>query len=663
MTRSCIPQCARFVAALMLTVPLFAVTAEADEADSRIYTGEDGQIYARPLPVPGHLLNPWPEAWEAEFWQRVQPAIDRYGNSAPRGGTYGENEKNYYPRAMFNFVAGNRDRALRALQEQDNQADPHHAHMLGIDYFWTFTLKGQMRKYFYFGPYLDDDYHQRMYDAAKVWTEQDPAEREHPRFGTGSGEYGYGPEQRGYWVDRRGTDNMRIMRYGSVYLMAEETGNTETAERYKDHIRTYVRQLYHVGMSEWDSPNYHGHTLAPFHNIYDFADDEQVQAMAKAGLDWLYTAAALKYWRGGFGGGAMARHHGGGSYEVFHSSPAHPLYLYFGDTAIPDPVQDRDDVHHLTSAYRPPPAVAELAHKDFDRPVELFATKPPYEIWQPGEEDFQPRYWETMYFGETFQMGSVVSRRHEQTWAVAPFSLMAWNSERGVDYFVARSDPMPGNSRKNPGDQIGQYRNLMIWLRPADDEDHEAFHFLVPDSAERYVDDGVWFFEYGKTWIAVRPINLTAYETAEHDRDKRYPHETFLRAEMQGEALAGFTMEVGEPGAQYATFAEFRKAVVEQGALDVSALDQGTAELTGATGERLAVTFNPDHDLPRVARDGEVIDWQDRLDLYATAPGSPNPSPVTLGWRAGRLRVEAGGRAFEGTFDEDGTYRFTNESQ
>ncbi|MFP4192499.1 MAG: hypothetical protein ACLFU6_10555 [Candidatus Hydrogenedentota bacterium] len=638
---------------------LLAATLPAEAEEERIYTHEDGTIRARPLPVPERLANPWPDAWEDQMWRRAQPAIERYGEEPPRGGTFGENEKNYYPRAMFNIMARNRERGLEALQEEDNQADDHHAHTLGIDYYWTFTLKGQMRKYFYFGPYLDEDYRQRMYDAAEIWTEEDPAEREHPRFGTGSGEYGYGPEQRGYWVDRRGTDNMRIMRYGSVYLMAEETGNEQTADVYEDHIRTYVRQLFHVGMPEWDSPNYHGHTQSAFHNIHDFAGDEHVQGMAKAGLDWLYAAAALKYWRGGFGGGAMARHHGGGNYEVFQASPVHPLYLYAGDTPIENPRHDRDDVHHLTSGYRPPPAVVELARKSFERPVELYATKPPYDVWEPGDEDFMPRYWETMYIGETFQMGSVVSEEPEQTWAVAPFSLMAYNSERGVDYFVARSDPMPGNSRKNPGDQIGQYANLMIWLRPAGDPDHEAFYFLAPDSAEVREEEGVWFFEYEDTWIALHPIHLASYEVAEHDREEHYAQETFLRAAIEGETYGGFAMEVGEAG-EHDSFEEFREAVLEQSRLDTGALDEGAVELAGTDGKTLALTFNQEHDLPDVVRDGETVDWRERLDLYATAPESPNRSPIELGWREGELRIEAGGEVFEGRFDKDGSYTFEN---
>ncbi len=634
---------------------LLLAPASADHPQ-RIYTDEeDDLIHVDPIPVPEEHNNPWPQDWEDAFWERANRAIEKIGNERPRGGTWGENEKNYYPRAMFNFLAGNRDRALRALEETDVQADSHHAHTKGIDLYWTFTLKGQVRKYFFFGPWLDEDYKDKMTEAARIWTEKDPTEREHPEFGTGSGEYGYGPEQRGYWVDRRGTDNMRAMRDGSIYLFAEATGNEEVRQIAKQRIQDYVVMLYHVGMKEWDSPNYHGHTLAPYHNIYDFAEDPEVRKLAKAALDWLYTAGALKYWHGGFGGGAMSRHHGGGSYGVFRASPVHPLYLYVGDTMKPNPSHDRDDVHHITSPYRPPQAVVKLAQKQFDRPVEMFSTKPAYTNWKPGE-DFEPRFWETMFIGETFQMGSAVSERYEQVWAIAPFSLMAVNSERGVDYFIARSDPMPGNSRKNPGDQIGQYRNLMVWLRPQD-EDHPEFHFLSAASAALEDEDGIWFWEYEDTYLAVRPINLGQRQETELDEDAtdRYPDEAFHHAAIEDE-YGGFALEVGERG-EYDNFDAFKSAVLENSSLDTDRVDEGIVELTGADGHTLRLGFNEDQDMPRVYRDGERHIWEDHKDLYKPVD---TDGPVSLGWKEGTLRVKAGDHEFTSTVTQDGEVSFEN---
>ncbi|MFM7717323.1 MAG: hypothetical protein ACKO7A_32840, partial [Microcystis sp.] len=88
----------------------------------------------------------------------------------------------------------------------------------------------------------------------------------------------------------------------SVYLMAEETGNEATRQLYKSKIKRYVSALYNIGMGEWDSEVYHGHTFAPYLNLYDFAQDTEVKQWAKMALDWLSMAASVKYYRGGWGG-------------------------------------------------------------------------------------------------------------------------------------------------------------------------------------------------------------------------------------------------------------------------------------------------------------------------------------------------------------------------
>ncbi len=118
-------------------------------------------------------------------------------------------------------------------------------------------------------------------------------------------------------------------------------------------------------------------------------------------------------------------------------------------------------------------------------------------------------------------------------------------------------------------------------------------------------------------------------------------------------------MEVGEAG-EHDSFEEFREAVLEQSRLDADAVGEGAVEFTGSDGKTLALTFNHEHDLPHVARDGRAVEWGERLDLYATAPESPNPSPIELGWREGVLTIEAGGEVFEGRFDKDGSYTFEN---
>lgn len=589
-------------------------------AQDLVTRDDKGRIVARVPVVDDGLRNPWTPAMEEEFLERAQHVYEKF-KGVRWGGNVLEQEKDMYPKAMFGVLTGNQKAALEALQRPDVDTKDH-AHTLGIDLYWCFTLKGQLRKYFYFGPALDPSYRDRMKEAAKRWTEQDPVRRPHPVHGRGKGGQGWGPDDRGSWVDIRGTDNLRAMREIAVYLFAEEAGNEETRKLYLGRLQDHVVKLWQRGMSEWDSENYHGHSLTSWHNLYDFARATEAKKLGKAALDLLYTMGALKYWRGGFGG-PVCREYGNGS-VVFGSNASHPLWLAFGDSPRPDPVHDRDDVHLLTSAYRPPAAVVALARRDFPRPAELTATKPPYN-WSAPE----PRFFETQYYGATFQMGSVVSAAAEETWNIAPFKLMAWNTDRGVDYFVANTTPIAGHAAKKAGDQIAQSGPRLIWLRPS----AAPFQFLAPKSARIETQDGVRFYRYEKTWLAVHPFGDTAWaeETPDAKVAARYPDDRFDQA-----ALSGFALEAGEGD----SYEEFKTRAL-----------QGRPKRTDHVVEfgSLKVELNRRDDLPIVSVDGRRTELP--RDVYRSAP-------VTLS--AGSLRVIAGGKTFLAALGADGVYSFEN---
>lgn len=386
----------------LLCLAMFAPALSAD--DGMVYT-EDGQTKVRQVPVAEEFRNTaWPAEMEKGFWERANHAMDAHTAPA-KTATTGEHEKWNYPELMFNYLNSLRnpekwgslgEHAVRGLQVEDAQAGTDHKHTKGIDWYWCFTIKGQIRKYFYFGDLLDPSYRQRMYDSAKTWSaddprpsmelilsmeSKDPAVREHalklmremlvsreqllqfadqdaksqhqiqhvfaeharrlaedwptaeqlgtdvdaweawwktlsdagwevfeeyerlanprphPHYGVGTGPVGgaWDPKVRGMWADARNTDNLRAMRETTVYLMAEETGNEETRQKYKDDIRQHVAALYRIGMGEWDSENYLGHSITPVIGLYDFAEDPEVKMLAKAALDWMFASGAVKY--------------------------------------------------------------------------------------------------------------------------------------------------------------------------------------------------------------------------------------------------------------------------------------------------------------------------------------------------------------------------------
>lgn len=632
----------------LCAISLLPLACAGEAADDFVYTDGAGRIRVRPHPVPAELRNEWPRDWEDAFWDRANAAIKANAKGKGYGGSYFENEKAMYPNAMFGYLGGFRLPALAALQAEDADAKNWNTVTDGIDFFPCFTLKGQMRKYFLFGPQMDPAYVERMKRAAKTWTEKDPLRRPHP-FWKGE-KQGWTPATMNSWVDVRNTDNLQAMRETSVYLMAEETGNEAVRRLYADRIRTFVANLYLVGMGEWDSPNYHGHTFTAYLNLYDFARDREVQALAKAALDYFATVGAVKYWRGSFSGPSRR--------EYGHTTPrsggtADHLELYFGDAPGAPEGYDRDQAHLITSAYRPPKAVVNHAHKQFAKPVELFLAHPAYDALRGGAE--APEFHETRFIANTFELGTLAEGTGFGD--VNGFRLMAFSAVRGAEFFIANAtrDPFCIGAPKYGDSQVGrmntaQHRGACIVLNDPGDS---PFLFQAPASAAVEVDGGVVFIRLERTWVALHPLNLAwEGEAGEPTRalQEKKPGEKVFAARGLGGKVAGFAMEVGE-AESHGGYDVFRKAVAAKSKVDASALAEGRVDFTAANGDAVAIRFGGAR--PDVWRAGKPHDFTTaHRAQIASADGGE--VPVFLGWKQGMLRVEAGGERFVSKVTETG---------
>ena len=194
----------------------------------------------------------------------------------------------------------------------------------------------------------------------------------------------------------------------ATYLFAEAAGNEEVRQVSWDRIREYGVTAFMNGIGEWDSENYISHTMSAYINLYDFAKDPQVKMHAKGILDWISMSMAVKYWRGGWAG-AVKRDYG--NIMAMRGNALVAGHLYFDDLGLKTD-GDRDDAHHITSAYRPLMAVVELARGQIAKPAELLITHPTYENWKKDSEgrsgrDY-PDFHETFFFGNTYRFGSLV---------------------------------------------------------------------------------------------------------------------------------------------------------------------------------------------------------------------------------------------------------------
>jgi hypothetical protein len=240
-------------------------------------------------------------------------------------------------------------------------------------------------------------------------------------------------------------------------------------------------------------------------------------------------------------------------------------------------------------------------------------------------------------------MGSVVSATGESD--VCPFRLGMNRGKDGVDVLTFSSKPH--FNAKHHGDQVGQYRNLLIWMHR---NPNRPCAWLLPAAVRVSAEKDVTFVEGEKTWLAIRTFGLNAFTRDSKAKEGVSPVRYFS-VKREDAGFYVMAVEVGEAG-DYDNLAAFKRAVFEKTTFDFSAAAEGRVTLTGSLGHKLEMTYNRQSDLPLLTRDGTTRNWDDPAEwaLWRT----PGGDLVSLGWKAGILKVKAGGHAYEGSFKLEG---------
>jgi hypothetical protein len=668
--------------------------------DTLVTQRPDGLLVINAPEVPKDQNNPWPAEEEERYIRQYNRYLEKIKNTRIKPNTYFENEKKWYGDAMLKYIATGDPQSLEALQSQDHQHQVWHKETNGIDYYACFTIKHQVRKYFQFGDGLDPAYKTQMFEGAKKWTAQDPLGREHYAFLPAKKNQGWGPDAKNSWVDVRTTDNLLWMRNVAVYLMAEETGNTETARIYKERIQKFVVALYRVGTGEWDSHNYLSHTIAPLHSLYDFAKDPEVRALAKAALDHYYTAAAIKYRNGNWNGPDKR------DYNAISPMTASPgiFSVMFGNNPVLNHA-DYDSVHIIGSAYRPPMAVLALARKEDLAGTEVFIQHAPYSSPMQGNYKTNPAYYETQYFGNSFQLGSLARGTQESD--VNGFKIIADDSETGAELLqlVPGSDPLfPGSPQYQSGKlagrgRVAQYQNLAIYLVRGN---QTPWTWVIPNKTQVELQNDILFLRHENTWVAYRGIQTTFQGLDEKKTERlhinikrvklsknqiknppdwvvpgseevdksgrvfakrnesRYPDYKALTATGPRNGWGGLVIEIGEPQT-HKTYEEFKQAILSKASLDQTNLDTGIVSYKSSQDKTLEIRAQDPLTNEPVLRDGQVRSYVAPWFKYQNADASKT-APVQQKWTGDTLTVEAGGYRFSSTVTEDGTVTFSNQS-
>ena len=631
-------------------------------------TGKDrqGKVIYRAKPIDKQFRNPWPAEYEREFQTRARYIIKEQAKmKSVRNNTYFENEKRSYGYTMSHVLGKDADEAMKSLMSEDAQAKDWHKHTKGIDYYACFTLKHQMRKYFYFGNLMTPDYRKRMYDGAKLWTQKDPMRRPHHSYD--KPKPGWGPDARNSWVDIRNTENLFLMRVTSVYLMAEETGNKKTTKIYKQIILKYASALYRIGIGEWDSENYHGHSIGPLCNLYDFANDADVKLAAKACLDWFMAAGAVKYYRGGFNGpGSRDYNHA----QPFGGSAANMLWIYFGDTPRSNTHWESDEVHLITSAYRPPVAVMKLARKEFRKPIEIFSSKPRYNATTTADLKSSPQYLETQYIANTYQLGSLNCGTPPGVSSVNGFKIIVKDRKNGCHMLHATpggdpnfaGSPVYQKGKVSTQNRVAQYKNIAIWLAK---DGKSPWLWVIPKKTKVRKVKNITFYELDETWVAIHPvgidnfkINHSLIKQASVGKKAKFKDHLVLSAKGNAKNFCGMVVHIGDKQS-HRNFKEFQNQVL-LAKLDISKLEQGIVQYKTQDDKALGFHWQDNQNNLGVWRNGKRHDWQKHAQyLYRVGDIiSPSP-PIFSKWGDGKLYVEVGNSTFSCEVDQDGKVKFS----
>ena len=618
-------------------------------------------VVVTPYPIPKSVQNTdWKSSWEADFQKRANYVIAHSSKDGRYGNTWFENEKRSYGWAMISILAGYEQNALKFLQEKDAAAERWNKHTLGIDYYPCFTLKHQIRKLFYFGHLLAPEYKATMIKAAKIFTEKDPLRRPHYAY-TGKGVWD--PEGKNSWVDVRSTDNLKLMRESSVYLLAELSGNESVRKLYLERIRQYVVGLYYVGMGEWDSENYLGHSIVPLLNLYDFAKDSEAKLLAKAGLDFMATCCALKYYRGVFGGPTCRDYN---HPYAFGGSAATAGWLWFGGTnQLPEEFES-DEVHFITSGYRPPAAVVELAQRRFKSDLEVISSKPQWQPWDK-QDGLEAKYRETLYFGNKFQLGTL--QRGTQAPDINGFKLLAAANDGTAQTVIAApcadptkiGSPMYQDGLLAPNSAVGQNKNMAIYLTQ---ESKLPYLWLIPKSATTTQKGHVTFISLDQVTLAIWPLNAslatddTALSKQAQFKEKKdgsqqelWPHTKVLKSTRKGKGVYGFVVEVNEGNRE-----AFMKAASKlQPEVDELA-KRGAAAMTTVQRNRIRLQWGNTSQAIHAWRNGNELDWTGSENMLFK---SLNSDVISMPWNDnGLLEIKTAGQEFHIQVSREGKVAF-----
>jgi hypothetical protein len=472
------------------------------------------------------------------------------------------------------------------------------------------------------------------------------------------------------------SENFNWMARLAGYLLSHHF-NDDTGY-YDTYVKNWVRAAFNAGRGEWGSDIYWAYCINPVLVLYEYAQDMKTKLRARAVLDWMMLEAAFRH-VDGFSSSAGSRQKGT---EMIPFNGADWFYewLYFttsdwsasfSATAIKEhiPMQMIGFPPHMS--YHPPQVILDIAHRDFDTPVEMHNAKPyihldhnNYKDWK-GASDAGRRFeFETVWIEKNYTLGSIASYRpaaraqlgaNNQTPFVEQglWRIAIRQSSGGALRLVGSAGDQTGGGYKNaryPYEEIGQYRNVMMRLVKGSEN---KLYVISPKSISFDFSGKNAFADAGSgVYLAFLSHNCSGTSSAQLGDDK-YADFTRYTWSFSSGKLGGLVLEAGTKE-EYGDFGSFKSSIQNNlGTLSSPGNNQLQYTSTSEDGGTIKMEWqgpttyhstvfnkdiNPAGNVPKVWGDGKYFDFE-KWQSYKTVYGTPI---LEQHWGSGALTAWSG---------------------
>jgi len=499
-----------------------------------------------------------------------------------------------------------------------------------------------------------------------------------------------------------GTENHNNMTRTSGYLAAQNAlGNpsfpqaaTKLADA-KQWIMEFSKRLFYVGSSEWNSSQYGAYNLIGWLNLFDFAQDLEVKAAARAVLDYYALEIGLHYSQGWTGGSEM-RGTGvpafgvGNNANIFGTFSQDYLgWFWFGDlsrdlgTNYWQGNEYIQSIHAALSTYRPPSHAIRLAKKQITLPAWFTASKGEYFGTTPSY------LHQHFYAGLGYNLGAAYMPFGG--WGGGCFAIQSWKLMGKVTPVLGDTikapqiitgagryfDQTKGRGRQ-PYDQFVQHKNVIIqmtktptnfsaidnsitsifdaWILQWQSSFSQRFagdfrenpvkkntqlptlnesYVSYPDNATVTRSGNVVFVELENAFVAIRSLGKSLPGNPKNDGN------IYRKMVLDSAALGsvcGFVLEAANKISGF-TFADFQTAINTKAGLNKSQLANGKVKYISLQNDTIEADYVSDgsHKEP-------IFDWgygPNTPQIVQTSPPYLQPTtwPTTNGGKVASWKV------------------------